>query len=66
MYNKLLVGGCRSVTTYVRKDGARFLNLLGVPILPNFLIFCKKISDQGRNENAGVFTRKKIYFVRKE
>ncbi len=54
MYNKLVEGG--SVTTYVRRLWARSLNLLDVVVLPNFLMFCKKLPSHTRSENGDVFT----------
>jgi len=60
MNNKLLTAGCSSVTTNVRKDRARFLNLVGVLILPNFLIFCKKLSDQAKKRKC-----RRLYSLKK-
>ena len=65
MYKKLLER--RSETIYVRKKlQTRFINLLGVVILPNFQIFCKKLFSQTSNEKVDVSTRKKIVFVGKK
>jgi hypothetical protein len=36
---------------HTKRLSASFLKLLGVAILPNFLMFCKKLPDQMRNQS---------------
>ena len=65
MYNKLLGRG--SETIYVRKKlQTRFINLIGVVIPPNFLIFCKKLFSQANNEKVNVSTHKKNFLSEKK
>ena len=49
-----------------KKLQTRFINLLGVVIPPNFLIFCKKLFSQASNEKVNVSTHKKIFLSEKK
>ncbi len=54
---------------YTKRIAASFLNLLGVAMLPNFLIFYKKLPDHRRKGNgdfcyalkAHIVMRKRIF-----